>query len=150
MIQLVQWYNSAPLIRRHTRFCARYKCLTLHYITWSRMLVIFLIELLYSGGECVVLLDTELWITRILLSHSNLGCLIYNEIRSDSPTTERIWSRSCTYAYICIYILLIHSELCFWVVLHHHHPSSIIHHPSSIIIIIFILPQESQVITKSM
>jgi len=24
---------SAPLIRRHTRFCARYTCFTLHYIT---------------------------------------------------------------------------------------------------------------------
>ena len=25
--------NYAPLTRRHTRFCARYKCVTLHYIT---------------------------------------------------------------------------------------------------------------------
>jgi len=26
-------FHPAPLIRRHTRFCARYKCFTLHYIT---------------------------------------------------------------------------------------------------------------------
>jgi len=34
--------HRAPLIRHHTRFCARYKCLTLHYIDGVYLIVFYI------------------------------------------------------------------------------------------------------------